>query len=93
MRTTVTLDADTERLLREAMRERNVSFKAAINDAIRRGLGRQGSSGTGRFTVTAKPMRLRAGIDPARMHDLDAAFEVDAFGALTARLERERRTP
>ena len=93
MRTTVTLDADTERLLHEAMRERNISFKAAINDAVRRGLGRRGSSGTGRFTVTAKPMHLRAGIDPVRMHDFDAALEVDTFGALTAGLDRERRTP
>ena len=38
MRTTVTLDADTERLLRVAMRERGVSFKQALNEAIRAGL-------------------------------------------------------
>lgn len=38
MRTTVTLDADTEALLRGAMRERGVSFKQALNDAIRAGL-------------------------------------------------------
>lgn len=40
MRTTVTLDADTERLLRTAMRERGVSFKEALNEAIRDGLTR-----------------------------------------------------
>lgn len=39
MRTTVTLDADTEALLRRRMRERGVSFKEALNDAIRAGLG------------------------------------------------------
>ena len=38
MRTTVTLDADTERLLRQAMRERGLSFKEALNEAIRAGL-------------------------------------------------------
>jgi hypothetical protein len=38
MRTTVTLDADTERLLKSAARERGVSFKAVLNDAVRRGL-------------------------------------------------------
>ena len=38
MRTTVTLDADVEVKLRATMRERGVSFKAAINDAIRSGL-------------------------------------------------------
>lgn len=93
MRTTVTLDADTERLLREAMRERDVSFKSALNDAIRRGLREQASrAGESRFGVTARPMHLRTGIDPARIHDVDAALEIEAFRALTARLERERRT-
>lgn len=38
MRTTVTLDADTEQLIRRQMRERGVSFKQALNDAIRRGI-------------------------------------------------------
>jgi len=40
MRTTVTLDADTEQLLRRRMAEQKVSFKQALNDAIRAGLGR-----------------------------------------------------
>ena len=90
MRTTVTLDADTERLLRSAMRERNLSFKAALNEAIRRGLRPVGAESEPRFRVGAKPMHLRSGIDPSRMHDLDAALEVEAFKALTARLEEER---
>lgn len=38
MRTTVTLDADTEALVRRHMRERGLSFKAALNEAIRAGL-------------------------------------------------------
>jgi hypothetical protein len=38
MRTTVTLDPDTEALLRKAMRERGLSFKEALNQAIRAGL-------------------------------------------------------
>lgn len=39
MRTTVTLDDDTAAILRRTMRERGVSFKVALNDAIRAGLG------------------------------------------------------
>jgi hypothetical protein len=35
MRTTVTLDPDTEQLIRRRMRERGMSFKEALNDAIR----------------------------------------------------------
>ena len=38
MRTTGTLDPDTEVLLRRRMRERRVSFKQALNDAVRAGL-------------------------------------------------------
>jgi hypothetical protein len=38
MRTTVTLDLDVERLLRAAMRERGISFKEALNGAVRVGL-------------------------------------------------------
>lgn len=39
MRTTVTLDPDVEALLRAAMRERGLSFKEALNLAVRTGLG------------------------------------------------------
>lgn len=38
MRTTVTLDPDVERLLRNAMKERSISFKEALNEAARIGL-------------------------------------------------------
>ena len=37
MRTTVTLDPDTELLVHRLMSERGVSFKEALNDAIRAG--------------------------------------------------------
>ena len=50
MRTTVTLDADTEMLIRDLMRERGVSFKQALNDAIRSGLMPAKRDGPGRFT-------------------------------------------
>ena len=91
MRTTVTLDPDTERLLRAAMRERNVSFKAALNDAIRRGLRTHAAPGAEPpFRITSKSMHLRTGVDPTRLHDLDAALEVERFKELTARLVRER---
>ncbi|TAN08524.1 MAG: antitoxin [Rhodanobacteraceae bacterium] len=38
MRTTITLDPDVEALLKKAMRERGVSFKDAVNQAVRAGL-------------------------------------------------------
>lgn len=39
MRTTLTLDADVRSLLERRVRERGVSFKEAVNDALRAGLG------------------------------------------------------
>lgn len=44
------------------------------------------SHGEPRFTVAAKPMRLRPGLDPTRLGDLDDAMEIERFRALTARL-------
>jgi hypothetical protein len=38
MRTIVTLDPDVDQLIRKLMRERDLSFKDAINEAIRAGL-------------------------------------------------------
>jgi hypothetical protein len=37
MRTTVTLEPDVEAHVRRVMRERGLSFKQALNDAVRRG--------------------------------------------------------
>ena len=39
VRTTVTLDPDTAALIRRRMRERGISFKQALNEAIRAGAG------------------------------------------------------
>ncbi|MBM3763336.1 MAG: antitoxin [Acidobacteria bacterium] len=52
MRTTVTLDPDVERLLREAMREKSISFKEALNEAARAGLRKPGQGKAKRFVQT-----------------------------------------
>jgi len=39
MRTTVTLDADTVALVQRRMREHGITFKQALNDAVRAGAG------------------------------------------------------
>jgi hypothetical protein len=38
MRTTITLDPETAALVEKAMKERGVSFKQVVNEAITRGL-------------------------------------------------------
>ena len=66
MRTTVTLEPETERLLREAMRQRGQSFKEVLNQAVVRGLAdlRCGAE-EAPFVPRTFPMGLRAGHDPA----------------------------
>jgi len=39
MRTTVTLDPDAEQLVKQAMKDRGLSFKEVVNEAIRSVLG------------------------------------------------------
>jgi hypothetical protein len=56
MRTTVTLDPDVEALLRHAMKERGLSFKEALNQAIRAGLGRPEPRRGARFRTKAFAM-------------------------------------
>jgi hypothetical protein len=50
VRTTVTLDPDTRLLVERAMRERGLSFKEAINEAIRAGFA-PGGRDTRRYTT------------------------------------------
>jgi hypothetical protein len=62
MRTTVTLDPDVEAKLKATMRERGVSFKAALNDAVRSGLDR-GSREPKLYRMPTDPMGLQPGIN------------------------------
>ncbi len=88
MRTTVTLDGDVERMLREAMHRSRQSFKQTLNGALRAGLSGMGARvETKPFIVQARPLGLRAGIDPAGLNRLSDDLEVDAF------LEKQTRLP
>ena len=89
MRTTVTLDPETERLLREAMRQRGQSFKEVLNRAVVQGLADlQHDGGDVPFVPQTFPMGLRAGNDPAHLSALGDDVEVDAFLELSRRLGR-----
>ena len=86
MRTTVTLDRDVEHLLRAAMHRSRRSFKETLNAAVREGLSRGSSrQKAARFVVRARPMRARAGIDPAGFNKLADELELDAVLAKVVR--------
>ncbi len=93
MRTTVTLDKDVERLVRDAMHRSRKSFKAALNDGLRAGLGaRRALVASAPFIVKARALGLRAGIDPTGFNKLADDLEIDAFlkkGRTTAAKKRK----
>lgn len=80
MRTTVTLDPDTEEMLRKAVAERRTSFKKVLNDAIRSGLSAPAPS---KKQAKARLLTFRSGycggVDRRRLQQLSDEMETDAF--------------
>jgi hypothetical protein len=92
MRTTLTLDDDVARLLRERTRLTGAPFKRVVNDAIRSGLqaGRQPAEPLVPFRVAPKAAGFRSGIDVLRLNQLNDEIESERFGR-PAEVARTRR--
>jgi hypothetical protein len=86
MRTTVTLDADVAARLRAVARARGISFKQALNNAVRAGLSRDRRAARP-FKQYAQPMGLRPGFNLDKALQLAAGFEDEE---LVRRLERRK---
>ena len=69
MRTTVTLDPDVESLIRQIMKAKGVSFKQALNDAVRAGSHAQPR----KYTVSRVMGRPQISLD----HALQLAGELE----------------
>ena len=64
MRTTLSLDEDVATKLQDEVRRRRLSFKAVVNDCLRRGLAAPSEAELAApFSVEARRMGLRAGLD------------------------------
>lgn len=63
MRTTITLDPDVQALVDKAMRERKLTFKEAVNDALRRGLAE--TSDDEPYEVPTAKLGARVNLDKA----------------------------
>jgi hypothetical protein len=74
VRTTVTLDPDVVEMLRAHARRRDVSFKEALNNAIRVGLAAERGERRPYRTPT-RSMHLRPGIDLTKALQLAASLE------------------
>ena len=73
MRTTVTLDEDLAAKLKALCRERGISFKEAINSALRAGLGREREAKP--FRQKTYNLGLRPGINIDKALQLAAELE------------------
>jgi hypothetical protein len=70
MRTTVTLDPDVEARLREVAQEKRISFKEALNSAVRAGL--MATRERREYRTPSRSLGLRPGIN------LDKALQAAA---------------
>lgn len=71
MRTTLTIEPDVERLLRQEMRRTGRTMKAVVNDALRAGLGAGGKPrSVPPYAVEAHDFGFRPGVDTDRLNRL-----------------------
>jgi hypothetical protein len=68
------LDPDLAAKLQRIARERGITFKEALNSALRIGLGAQAASGR-QYRLRPRRLGLRPGIDIDRALRLSAALE------------------
>lgn len=87
----MTIDPDNAERLRKLAHRSRLPFKRVLNDALRRGLGETAGEPEPPFVVKASPMRLKTGVDPMRLSQFEADFDVEAFEKKTKRLLDGRR--
>ena len=74
----MTLDPDVAAKLKSVARERGISFKQALNQAVRDGLAERAARGRSRrFRQFTQPMGLRPGVSLDKALQLAAALEDD----------------
>jgi len=83
MRTTLTLDEDLAKRLKELAREGGRSFKEVTNEVIRRGLSSEESQvkGVPRFLVEPRACGLRPGVDPHKLNQIYDDLEIENLGS------------
>lgn len=79
MRTTLTLEDDLARRLKELARSSDRNFKEVVNAAIRKGLslGEAATDRQERFTVRPKACGFRTGVDPTKLNQLYDDLEME----------------
>ena len=88
MRTTVTLDSDVDRLLKEEMRRSGTTFRQALNQVVRRALAGNVAAEHRPFKLRPKRLSLRPGLDPGMLQHLEEDLEIESFIKKTRKLSR-----
>ena len=83
MRTTITLDPDVQALIRTVMKERGISFKEALNSAVRAGLT-QGKPARGSFVQKSYSMGGEQNFRWDKALEAAAAMEDEELGRKVA---------
>lgn len=82
----MTLDPDTEELIRKEIARRRMSFKRILNDAIRRGLGGPSKQPADiGVKVLSFDSAYQPGVDRLRLQQLSDDMEIAGFAAKEAR--------
>lgn len=79
MRSTLTIDPDVERLLRDAVAQTNKPYKVVVNDALRRGLSVAEPTPTRPFKVEALSLGWNATLDPTGFNRLLDELALESF--------------
>ena len=75
MRTTLTLDDDVAALIKQELRRSGGSFKATVNDLLRKGLANGNAGSAKPFVVTPLPLGTGLGTRYETVNDLIEALE------------------
>ncbi len=92
VKTTVTLDRDVERILRETAVRTHKPFEKVLNETLRAGIEQVAGIGQAApFVLRSRPMGLRVGYDPSGFNQLADDLEAESFLETTRKLnERDQ---
>jgi hypothetical protein len=80
VRTTLTLDQDVEKQLRQKMRRTGKAMKVLVNEALRLGLGMKGKPAPpARFEVEPHAFGFEPGVDLDRLNQLVDELEAEGI--------------
>ena len=79
MRTTLTIEDDLARTLRERARLLDMPFKQVVNEALRRGLSPAVREEAAPYRVVPHQSGFAPGVDPLKLNQLNDQLQVEDF--------------